>query len=125
LAANLHFNRKIQEVVFAVEKSFYLLDAERANVATAQAIARLAITDRSAVEKSRAEGLATKPDVLLALQREARSRFELESAELGVNDAQADLAVALGVRVCQTRCRKSKASAARRFPPRSAARSTA
>jgi outer membrane protein len=99
LAANLHFNRKIQEVVFAVEKSFYLLDAERANVAAAQAIVRLAITDRRAVERSRAQGLAAKPDVLLALQREARSRFELENAELGVSDAQADLAVALGVRV--------------------------
>ena len=53
MAANLHFNRKIQEVVFAVEKNFYLLDAERANVAAAQAIVRLAITDRRAVEKSR------------------------------------------------------------------------
>jgi len=99
MAANLHFNRKIQEVVFAVEKNFYLLDAERANVASAQAIVRLAITDRRAVEKSRVAGLATKPDVLLALQREARSRFELENAELGVSDAQADLAVALGMRV--------------------------
>jgi outer membrane protein len=99
MAANLHFNRKIQEVVFAVEKNFYLLDAERANVAAAQAIVRLAITDRRAVEKSRAAGLATKPDVLLARQREARSRFDLENAELGVSDAQADLAVALGVRV--------------------------
>jgi outer membrane protein len=99
LAANLHFNRKIQEVVFAVEKSFYLLDAARANVAAAQAIVRLAATDRRAVEKRRAAGLATKPDVLLALQREARSRYELENAALGVSDAQADLAVALGVRV--------------------------
>jgi outer membrane protein TolC len=98
LAANLHFNRKIQEVVFAVEKSFYLLDAERASVAAAQAIVRLAITDRHAVERSRAAGLATKPDLLLALQREARSRFELENAELGVSDAQAGLAVALGAR---------------------------
>jgi len=99
LAANLHFNRKIQEVVFAVEKSFYLLDAERANVAAAQAIVRLATTDRMAVEKSRAAGLATKPDVLLARQREARARYELETAELGVSDAQANLALALGVRV--------------------------
>ena len=99
LAANFQFNRKIQEVVFAVEKSFYLLDAERANVAAARAIVRLATTDRIAVEKLHAGGLATKPDVLLARQREARAHYELENAELGVSDAQADLAVALGVRV--------------------------
>jgi outer membrane protein len=99
LAANLHFNREIQQVVFSVEKSFYLLDAERSNVAAAEAIMRLATNDRIAVEKSRAAGLATKPDVLLASQREARARFELENAELGVSDAQADLALAIGVRV--------------------------
>ena len=99
LAANFQFNRKIQDVVFAVEKNFYLLDAERANVAAAQAIVRLAVTDRIAVEKRHAAGLATKPDVLLARQREARAHFEMENAELGVSDAQADLAVALGVRV--------------------------
>jgi outer membrane protein TolC len=99
LAANMQFNRKIQEVVFAVEKSFYLLDAERANVAAAQAIVRLATTDRVAVEKLHAAGLATKPDVLLARQRAARAHYEMENAELGVSDAQADLAVALGIRV--------------------------
>jgi outer membrane protein TolC len=85
--------------VFAVEKTFYLLDAERANVAAARAIVRLANTDRIAVEKRHAAGLATKPDVLLARQREARADYELENAELGVSDAQADLALAVGVRV--------------------------
>jgi len=99
LAANFQFNRKIQEVVFAVEKNFYLLDAERADVAAAQAIVRLAITDRIAVEKRHTAGLATRPDVLLARQREARAHYELENARLGVSDAQAGLAVALGVRV--------------------------
>jgi outer membrane protein len=99
LAANFQFNRKIQEVVFAVEKTFYLLDAERANVAAARAIVRLANTDRIAVEKRHAAGLATKPDVLLARQREARADYELENAELGVSDAEADLALAVGVRV--------------------------
>ncbi len=99
LAANFHFNREIQEVVFAVEKSYYLLAAERASVAAAQAIVRLAATDRAAVEKRHAAGLATRPDLLLAHQREARARYELENAELGVSDAQADLAIALGVRV--------------------------
>jgi outer membrane protein TolC len=99
LAANLQFNRAIQIVVFAVEKNYYLLDARRADVIAAQAIVHLAITDRKAVEKRHAMGLATKPDVLLARQREARALYDLQNAELGVRDAQADLALALGVRV--------------------------
>jgi outer membrane protein len=99
IAANFHFDRKIQEVVFAVEKAYYVLDAARADVVAADAIVRLAVTDRTAVEKRHAAGLSTKPDLLLARQREARARYELESAELGVSDAQADLAIALGVRV--------------------------
>jgi len=99
LAANLHFNRAIQTVVFAVEKNCYLLDARRADVIAAHAIVHLATTDRKAVEKRHAAGLATKPDVLLARQREARALYDLENAELGVRDAQADLALALGLRV--------------------------
>ncbi len=99
LAANLRFNRAIQTVVFAVEKNYYLLDARRADVLAAQAIVQLAVTDRKAVEKRHAGGLATRPEVLLARQREARARYDLENAELGVRDAEADLAPALGVRV--------------------------
>ena len=99
LAANLRFNREIESVVFAVEKNFYMLQAHRENVTAAEAIVRLAVIDSHAVEKRRANGLATRPDVLLARQREARARFELENAELGVRDAQADLALAVGIRV--------------------------
>ena len=99
LAANFAFNREIQTVVFAVEKNYYLLDANRANIAAAQAIVHLAATDRAAVEKRHASGLATRPEVLLARQREARARYELENARLALRDAQADLALAIGLRV--------------------------
>jgi outer membrane protein len=99
IAANFGFNRQIQSVIFEVEKSFYILETQRANVKAAEAIVRLATTDRIAVEKRHRAGLATKPDVLLARQREARANYELQNAELGVSDAQADLALALGIRV--------------------------
>jgi len=98
---NLRFNREIQTVVFEVEKGFYILRARRADVTAAQAVVRLAVIDRAAVEKRHSAGLATKPDVLLARQREARARYEFENAELGVSDAQADLALAVGIRVDQ------------------------
>jgi outer membrane protein len=99
LAANFESNREIQTVVFAVEKNYYLLDAQRAALEAARVVLKLAETDLRAVAKRRAAGLATKPDVLLAQQREAKSVYELQSAELGVSDAEADLAVAIGVRV--------------------------
>jgi outer membrane protein len=99
LAANFLFNREIQKTLFAVEKNYYLLDAERAGLDAAHAVVRLAETDLRAVERRHAAGLATKPEVLLAEQREAKSVYELQNAELGVSDAEADLAIATGLRV--------------------------
>ena len=99
LGANFQFNREIQKTLFAVEKNYYLFDAQRAGLDAAHAVVKLAETDLRAVEKRHSEGLATKPDVLLAEQREAKSVYELQNAELGVSDAEADLAVASGLRV--------------------------
>ena len=98
VAANLLFNRKVQEVVFNVERSFYELDAARAGVEAADATVKLATTDRRATELRQKHGLATAPGVLLARQREAQADFDLENARLAVSLAQADLALALGVR---------------------------
>lgn len=101
VAANLLFNRQVQEVVFGVERGFYEIDAARANVTAAEAAARLAETDRVNAEQRQRHGLATQPNVLLARQREAQAEFDLENARLGVSLAQADLAVAMGVRADQ------------------------
>jgi outer membrane protein TolC len=98
-AANVQFNRTIQTTIFAVEKNFYLLDAERAGLDAAHAVVALAETDLRAVQRRHAAGLATKPDVLLAQQRQAQALYELQDAELGVRDAQADLATAVGLQV--------------------------
>jgi outer membrane protein len=98
VAANLLFNRRVQEVVFDVERGFYEVEAARANVAAAEVTVRLATTDRANAERRQHNGLATQPDVLLARQREAQAEFDLENARLGVSLAQADLALALGVR---------------------------
>ena len=98
VAANLIFNRKVQEVVFNVERSFYELDAARAGVEAADATVKLATTDRKSTELRQRHGLATAPEVLLARQREAQADYDLENARLAVSLAQADLALALGVR---------------------------
>jgi len=98
VAANLLFNRKVQEVVFNVERSFYELDAAHAGVEAADAAVKLATTDRKSTELRQKHGLATAPEVLLARQREAQADYDLENARLAVSLAQADLALALGVR---------------------------
>ena len=99
LSANFLFNREIQKVVFEVEKNYYLLDAERSGIDAARAVLKLSETDQRAAEKRHAAGLMTKPDVLLAQQRAAKAAYELQNAELGLRDAEADLAVAIGLRV--------------------------
>jgi outer membrane protein TolC len=98
IAANLLFNRHVQEVVFNVERGYYRLDAARANVLAAEATVKLATTDRTSADRRQRSGLATQPEVLLARQREAQAEYDLENARLDVSLAQADLALALGVR---------------------------
>lgn len=97
LAADFMFNQKVQEVVFNVERAYYTLDAARANVSSAEVIVKMARTDRIAARQRLNVGLATKPQVLLSEQREAQAEYELQNARLAVSDAQARLALALGV----------------------------
>jgi len=97
IAANLAFNRSIQDVVFNVESGFYALDAADGAVIAAQQNLKLAETDFDAVRQRVDLGLATEPQLLLAKETVAQSNFDLANAELMVHDAQAQLAVALGV----------------------------
>jgi outer membrane protein len=97
LAANFVFNRSLQTVVFNVERAFYLFDASRAQIRAAQAVVRLATTDRRAVQRRHDLGLVNGPDLLLARQREAQAEYDLQNVELAMRDAQADLALALGL----------------------------
>jgi outer membrane protein TolC len=101
LAANFAFNRSLQMVVFNVERAFYLFDASRAQITAAQAVIRLAATDLRAVQKRHDLGLATAPDLLLARQRKAQAEYDLQNVELTMRDAQADLALALGLNPAQ------------------------
>ena len=96
-AANFTFNREIQEVIFSTEKAFYALSAAKAAVEAAYENLALTKTNVEAVNQRLELGLATEPALLLARQRYAQSGYDLESAKVLVHDAQADLAVALGV----------------------------
>jgi outer membrane protein len=97
IAANFMFNRSIQAVVFNTESAFYSLDAADSAVTAAQQNLNLAETDLDAVRQRVDLGLATEPALLLAEEGVAQSRYELANAQLMVHDAQAQMAVALGI----------------------------
>ena len=97
IAANFSFNRAIQDVVFNVEKAYYVLSAAKASVSAADSNLTLARTSLSAVQERHQVGLATHPQILLATQVEAQAVFDLENAKSMVHDAASVLYEAIGV----------------------------
>lgn len=97
LAANFAFNRKMQDVVFAAQRAFFALDAAKGMKRAAEKNLELARSVREAAEERLALGLTTQPDVLLTRQVDAKAVYDLESASVLVSDAQATLALALGI----------------------------
>jgi len=96
IAANFAFNRAIQDLVFEVEKAYYVLSAANASVSAAEANLKLARTSLEAVEQRHQVGLATRPQILLAKQVEAQAIYDLENARSMVHDAEAGLRLAVG-----------------------------
>jgi outer membrane protein TolC len=74
-----------------------MLDGAVASVTAAERNLELAETDDDAVRQRGDLGLATEPELLLSRERVAQSKFDLANARLLVHDAQAGLAIALGV----------------------------
>lgn len=97
IASEFGFNRAVQQVVFGTQSAYYLLDSAQSGVTAAQQNLELAGTDFDAVKQRVDLGLATEPELLLAKERLAQSRFDLANARLQVHDAEAQLAVALGL----------------------------
>jgi outer membrane protein len=97
IASNFAFNRAIQNVVFTTQSAFYSIDAAHAAISAAQQNLKLAETDFDAVKQRVDLGLATEPELLLSKERVAQSRFDLANARLLVHDAQAEMAMALGI----------------------------
>src|SRR5262249_5401768 len=78
LAANLGFNRKHQQIVFAVQRAFYGLTSVRARIAVAQSSLDAARAVQEATESRLRSGLATRPELALARQQTAQAIFEME-----------------------------------------------
>src|SRR4030095_2655130 len=97
LAANLGFNRKHQQVAFAVQRAFYGLTSIRARIAVAQSSLDAARSVQEATESRLTQGLATRPEVALARQQGAQAMFDLEDVLAKERDAQVTLAESIGI----------------------------
>jgi outer membrane protein TolC len=97
LAANLGFNRKHQEIIFGVQRAFFVLTSLRAKIAVAQSSVDSARAVRESAEAQLRKGLATITDVSLARQQEAQAAFDLEEVLETERDAQVALAESIGI----------------------------
>lgn len=96
-AANFAFNRKHQEIAYQVANSFFAYQAAVAKVSASQQTLESARASSEAVKAKLGKGLATRPDVLLAFQEQAKSGYDLQDARGSVIQTQADLMTNLGI----------------------------
>src|SRR5512146_461676 len=96
-AADFSFDRKMQDVVFAVQRAYYALCAAQAAISASREDLKLAQSDFDAVQQRVKLGRATEPALLLARARVAQPQYDVANAELIVHAAQANLAVAIGI----------------------------
>ena len=97
LQANLGFNRKHQQIAFAVQRAYYGLTSVRARIAVAQSSLDAARTVQEATERRLQSGLATRPELALARQQTAQALFDLEDVLAKDRDAQVTLAEGIGI----------------------------
>ncbi len=96
-AANLMHNREIERVVFAVQQAYFRLDARQGLLEAAGEDLDNARIQLEMVESRMLVGLSTRPELLQSRQQFAKAQYQYESMKAGLYDAQAGLAVALGV----------------------------
>jgi outer membrane protein len=96
-AANFAFNRKHQEIAYQVAISFFAYQAVLSRVTAAQQTLDAASAGTDSVQAKFNQGLATRPDLLLAIQEQAKASYDLQDARSSVVQAQADLTTNLGI----------------------------
>ena len=96
-AANFAFDRKHQEIAYRVATSFFAYQAALAKVTATQQTFEAAKTGSASVQAKLLKGLATKPDLLLAIQEQAKASYDLQDARGSVTQARADLTTNLGI----------------------------
>lgn len=96
-AANFAFNRKHQEIAYRVATSFFAYQAALSKVTAAQQTLDAASAGTDSVRAKLNKGLATRPDLLLAIQEQAKASYDLQDARSSSIQAHADLTASLGI----------------------------
>jgi len=96
-AANFAFNRKHQEIAYRVASSFFAYQSVLSKVTAAQQTLASASANTASVQAKLGQGLATRPDLLLAIQEQAKASYDLQDTRGSVIQAQADLTTNLGI----------------------------
>lgn len=96
-AANFAFDRKHQEIAYRVTSSFFVYQAALAKVTAGQQALESAKSNSASVRAKLDKGLATKPDLLLAIQEQAKASYDLQDARGSVSQARVELMANLGV----------------------------
>jgi outer membrane protein len=98
IAADIAFTGAHQKLIFEVSRSYFALDAERAQLQVAEDALKTSQVLQDAAESKRQRGLATITEVALARRTTARAQFELERAKAADNDAFHGLLESMGVK---------------------------
>jgi outer membrane protein TolC len=101
-AANFAFDRKHQEIAYRVASNFFSYQAAQAKVTAAQQTLEAAKTNASAVQARLGRGLATRPDLLLALQERAKASYDHQDARGAVSQIRAELMTSIGISPAHT-----------------------
>lgn len=96
VAANLDFNRSLQNLILSVEQAYYGLYSAQSKVKAAELNVKDAKAAFDAAQQKLAVGLGAKPDVLQAKSVYDNSLYMLEDARGQVLTSQASLARVLG-----------------------------
>ena len=96
-SSNFTLNRTHQQIAFDIQKTFYQLLAAKSRVEASEINLKQATTIAEAITRKLEQGLATKPEALMAIQDQAKAGYELQSAQGQVWQKEAELAEHVGI----------------------------
>lgn len=96
-AANLESSRKFQEVLYAVQQSYFAHTAAISQQQAAESNLKLSQTINDMVQAQLSSGLATQPELLLAQKTLSQAKFDLSVADRNANVTLGNLRTAAGL----------------------------
>jgi len=93
----LTYQRKLQEVIFTVEKTYFAYEAALWKQKAAEANLLFTQTLNDMVVRERVTGLAADPDELITRKRVLEAQYEVEAAVAVVRNTLGEICIAVGI----------------------------